>query len=487
MKTNRKHFVFPIIAIALVAYKPEKSSCAEKPNFIIIFTDDQGYTDLGVSGAVGYKTPNIDNLATGGIRFTDFYVASSVCSPSRAALLTGCYPQRVGIPGVLYPEKEGDEPSMFSRTKVGLNEKETTIAEMLKEQGYATACVGKWHIGHHTEFLPLQQGFDEYLGLPYSNDMRLENNPLYSKLPLLKGNSVERYLETDLSSLTTEYTEYAVDFVKRNRDKPFFLYFAHSMPHVPLYVSDKFKGKSEQGLYGDVIMEIDWSVGQISQTLDELGIRKNTMVIFTCDNGPWLIYGNHGGSAFPLREGKKTTFEGGQRVQCIVNWPETISAGKVCHEIVTSLDVLPTIAHFAGTNLPSQKIDGHNISELLLTNGAKSPTEAFFFYRYKSLQAIRSGKWKLHVPHQYITIVKKGMDGKVGIQDENAEIGLSLFDLSSDPGEKNNLIDQYPEIVAKLMAKVETMRNELGDENKKGTGNRECGWTLETENPWLPK
>ena len=481
------HLALLAVLPVFTCFNNAEAAGPKKPNFIIIFTDDQGYADLGVSGAKGYKTPNIDKLAAGGTRFTDFYVASPVCSPSRAALLTGCYPQRVGIPGVLYPEKEGEKSAGNSRTQVGLNKGETTIAEMLKEQGYATACVGKWHIGHHTEFLPLQHGFDEFLGLPYSNDMRTENNPLYPQLPLLKGNSVERYLETDLSSLTTDYTNFAVDFVKRHKDKPFFLYLAHSMPHVPLYVSDKFKGKSEQGMYGDVIMEIDWSVGQIRKTLDELGIGKNTMVIFTCDNGPWLIYGNHAGSAYPFREGKKTTFEGGQRVQCIMNWPGTIPAGKLCSEIATSMDILPTIAHFSGANLPALKIDGHNIAGLIQKDGAKSPTDEFFYYRYKSLQAVRSGKWKLHVPHNYLTVIEKGVDGKVGTEDENAKIGLSLFDLSTDSGERNNLADKYPEVVAGLLKKVEKARADLGDGNLQGQGCRECGWTSETENPWLPK
>ena len=295
-----------------------------KPNIIIIFTDDQGYADLGSYGAVGFETPNIDQLAQEGIRFTDFQVSQAVCSASRAALLTGAYSERVSVRGA------------YNHTsRIGLNPNETTIAEILKPLGYATSIVGKWHLGHHEMFLPLQQGFDEYMGIPYSNDMwpvdydgtpiANTDHPLsfYPQLPFYEGNNKVEEIHTlsDQNELTKRYTERAVDFINRNKNKPFFLYLPHSMPHVPLGVSSEFKGKSKQGMYGDVMMEIDWSVGQIMKALSENDLDDNTLVIFTSDNGPWLNYGNHAGSVGNLREGKGTMWEGGSRVPCIIRWP----------------------------------------------------------------------------------------------------------------------------------------------------------------------
>lgn len=453
------------------------------PNIVIIFTDDQGYSDVGVFGAIGFKTPHLDEMAQTGMKFTDFYVGSSVCSPSRAALLTGCYPQRVGIPGVLFPERMNTEWNVNDRkSKTGIHKDEITIAEMLKEKGYSTGCFGKWHLGHHKQFMPLQQGFDEYLGLPYSNDMRpgkKKNKNGYPKLPLIKGNDVHRYMEDDQSMITTEYTEHAIDFIKRKKNKPFFVYLAHTMPHIPLYVSDKFNGHSEQGIYGDVIEEIDWSVGQINKTLKELGLEENTLVIFTCDNGPWLIFGDHGGSANPLREGKFTTFEGGQRVPCIMKWPNVIPADSECNEIASTLDLLPTVANITGANLPPQKIDGHNILNLISEKvNAKSPTDAFFFYRGWDLEAIRSGKWKLHLSHKYNAVVEAEDGNAHGRKGIKSEIELSLFDLSVDIGEKNNVAEKNHEVVKMLMDKIELMKKDLGDGEFAGTGRRECGWQL---------
>src|SRR5207253_295899 len=311
-----------------------------KPNIVIIYVDDMGYGDLGCYGSTVNRTPNVDRMAQEGVRFTDFYVAQAVCSASRTALLTGCYPNRLGILGALNPA-----------SKNGISDKETTIAQMLKPRGYATAIFGKWHLGHHPEFLPTRHGFDEYFGLPYSNDMwprHPEAKPgTYPDLPLIEGDKVVQ-TNPDQSKLTSWYTERAVQFIARNKDRPFFLYVAHNMPHVPLFVSDRFKGKSERGLYGDAIMEIDWSVGQILEALNRHGLDEKTLVVFTSDNGPWLLYGNHAGSALPLREGKTTTFDGGVREPCIMRWPGKSPAGTVCRELAATMDVLPTFAKLAG-------------------------------------------------------------------------------------------------------------------------------------------
>jgi len=465
------------------------SSCVKKetppPNIVIIFTDDQGYSDVGVFGAKGFKTPHLDAMASEGMKFTDFYVGSSVCSPSRAALLTGSYPQRIGIPAVLFPERTNTEWNPEERrTKTGIHQRETTIAEMLKANGYATGVFGKWHLGHHKQFLPLQQGFDEYFGLPYSNDMRpgnKKNKQSYPDLPLMDGNQTHRFMEDDQSMLTTEYTEHAVDFIKRNKDKPFFVYLPHSMPHIPLYASEKYNGHSERGIYGDVIEEIDWSVGQINKTLKELDLEENTFVIFTCDNGPWLIFGDHGGSADPLREGKFTTFEGGQRVPCIMKWPRVIPKASVTNEIASTIDLLPTISKITGSKLPENKIDGVDISALLSGKETKSPRDEFFFYRGWKLEAIRSGKWKMHLPHKYSMVIKSDSGNVHGRKGIKSEIELSLFDLSKDMGETTNLAEQYPEVVKSLMEKVEVMKKELGDDEGTGAGKRDCGWQVEPE------
>jgi len=476
-----KRIGFLVIA-ALLLYKTfAKAGIEKQPNIIIIFTDDQGYADIGVYGAKGFETPHLDKMASKGMKFTDFYVASSVCSPSRAALLTGCYPQRVGIPGVLFPERLNTEWNPEQRsTKTGLQKDEVTIAEMLKANGYATGCFGKWHLGHHKQFLPLQQGFDEYFGLPYSNDMRPGKKPnkrSYPPLPLIKDNGVYRYMADDQSMLTKEYTEHAIDFIKKHKSEPFFVYLAHTMPHIPLYASEKFNGHSEKGIYGDVIEEIDQSVGEINNTLKELGLEENTLVIFTCDNGPWLIFGDHGGSAYPLREGKFTTFEGGQRVPCLIKWPQTIPEGSVCTEIASTLDLLPTIAGITNSKLPSNKIDGHNIWKLLAgTENAKSPTDAFYYYRGWNLEAVRVGNWKLHLPHKYNAVVEAEDGNSHGRKGIKSEIELSLFDLSKDIGEQYNVIDEYPKIVKKLMKKIEKMKKELGNSEESGSAKRDCGW-----------
>ncbi|MSR59702.1 MAG: arylsulfatase [Planctomycetaceae bacterium] len=424
------------------------------PNIVIIFTDDQGYGDVGVYGARGFKTPHLDRMAREGMRFTDFYVAQPVCSSSRVALLTGCYPNRLGIVGALSP-----------RDQHGIHDDETTLGELCRSRGYATAIFGKWHLGHHPRFLPLRHGFDEYLGLPYSNDM-WPHHPTAGKnfpdLPLIDGDHVAQ-LDPDQSQLTTWYTQRSLDFIEKNKDRPFFLYVPHSMPHVPLHVSDKFKGKSERGLFGDVIEEIDWSVGEVLAALHKHDLDDNTLVLFTCDNGPWLSYGNHAGSAGPLREGKATTFEGGVRVPLIARWPGKISADAVCSEPAMTIDLFPTIARLIGATLPERHIDGLDIWPLLAGEpGARSPHDVFYFYWLNRLDAVRRGKWKLHLPHDYTTPAPAGSDSQPGVLVKR-EIELSLFDLFTDIGESTNVAAQHPEIVAELMRFVEQARDDLGD------------------------
>ncbi len=445
------------------------SAAERSPNIIIMFADDMGYGDLGCYGAKGYATPHLDRMAKEGVRFTDFYVSQPVCSASRAALMTGCYSSRVDIQGALSP-----------KANYGLNHDEMTIAEVVKQKGYATAIFGKWHLGHHEKFLPATQGFDEYYGLPYSNDMSPmpQNNPTvnaaktYPPLPLIEGTKTIE-TEPDQSKLTTEYTERAVSFIKRNKEKPFFLYVPHAMVHVPLYVSTKFKGKTERGLYGDVMEEVDWSMGEILKTLKEEGLDDNTLVIFTSDNGPWGIFGNHSGSAGPLRESKGTCYEGGVRVPFMARWPGKIPADKVCHEPCMTIDLLPTIAKLTGAELPSKPIDGKDIWPLLSDKaGAVSPHEAlYFYYADNQLQGMRSGNWKLIFPHTCRSIegATLGVDGKMGVYTKR-ETGLELYDLSVDIGEKTNVAAEHPDVMIKLQAMAETMRQELGDSLTKSKG-----------------
>jgi arylsulfatase A len=439
------------------------------PNFVLIFLDDVGYADIEPFGAEGYETPNLNRMAAEGIRFTDFYAAAASCTPSRAALMTGCYPQRVGLPYVIGPA-----------SKIGISDKETTIAGMLKPLGYATTCYGKWHLGDDPKFLPTHHGFDEYFGLPYSNDMwpKHPTSDSYPDLPLIEGQRVVEY-NPDQTQLTTWYTEHAVRFIEKNRDKPFLLYVPHSMAHVPLFVSDKFKGKSKRGLFGDVMMEIDWSVGQILKTLKDNDLDENTLVFFCSDNGPWLSYGDHAGSAKPLREGKGTTFDGGQREPTLMRWPGKIPAGKVCTEPATTMDMLPTIAKLTGAELPEHKIDGKDIWPLMTGQpGAKSPHEALFYYNGWNLQAVRGGKWKLHFPHQYRTLAgRKGGTGGQPASYEQGKIEQALFDLENDIGEQHNVAGQHHDVVEHLKALADAMREDLGDSANKitGKGRREPG------------
>lgn len=445
----------------------------ELPNIIIIFTDDQGYADLGTSGGGRLETPNLDRMGREGTRFTDFYVAQPSCTPSRAALLTGTYPNRIGLPRVIGPA-----------ARHGLSAGEMTLPELVKQRDYATAIFGKWHLGHHPEFLPTRHGFDEFFGLPYSNDMwplHPTHGHRYPPLPLMEGEEVVNSEVTaeDQEQFTTWFTERAVDFIERNKDEPFLLYLPHPQPHVPLFVSDKFRGKSGQGLYGDVIMEIDWSVGQILDALEKHGLDERTLVIFTSDNGPWLSYGEHGGSAYPLREGKATSWEGGMRVPCVMRWPGKIPAGQLLQVPVMTIDILPTIAGLTGADLPDHRIDGKDVWPLISGKpGADSPHEAYLHYRHDRLEAIRSGRWKLYFPHEYLTLAgKPGGTGGQPVRYEKARAGLELYDLQQDWSESNDVADQYPEVVRRLQKLAEEAREDLGDSltDRPGANLREPG------------
>lgn len=464
-------FVIPVVAIGELHAAVREAG--DRPNVVVVFTDDQGYQDLGAFGSPDIQSPNLDRMAAEGAKFTNFYAAQAVCSASRAALMTGCYPNRVGILGALGPS-----------SRHGLNANETTLAEICKSRGYATAIYGKWHLGHDPAFLPTRHGFDDYFGLPYSNDM-WPYHPTAGKrfpdLPLIEKEKIvnPKVTPEDQTHLTTWYTEHAVKFIEQNKDKPFFVYVPHSMPHVPLFVSEKFKGKSKRGLYGDVIMEIDWSVGQILNTLKKLNLDDNTLVIFTSDNGPWLSYGTRGGSALPLREGKGTAWDGGQREPTVMRWPGKIPAGLVCNEVAATIDVLPTVAKLIGAELPKHKIDGKDISPLMFgTAGAKSPHEAYYYYWGAHLHAIRSGKWKLHFPHPYRTLKgRKGGAGGKPVRYEQGKTGLELYNMEEDISESKDVAAQHSDVVARLKALAEKAREDLGDSatKQKGKGVRQPG------------
>lgn len=443
------------------------------PNIVLIFTDDQGYQDVGVFGSPNIKTPNLDQMAADGVKMTHYYAAQAVCSASRAGILTGCYPNRIGIHNALGPDNTH-----------GINETETTLAEMLKEKGYATAIYGKWHLGHHKKFLPTRHGFDEWFGIPYSNDMwpyHPQQGPIFNfpDLPLYENETVIDTL-VEQSQLTTQITERSVDFIKRNKDKPFFLYVPHPQPHVPLFVSDKFKGKSERGLYGDVIMEIDWSVGQIIQALKDNGLEEDTMVIFTSDNGPWLSYGNHAGSALPLREGKGTAWEGGQREPFIMKYPKKLKPGRTVDVPMMAIDILPTIAHVTESKLPEQVIDGKNAWPILTGERTEPVQDAYFFYyRVNEMFGVRYGKWKMYFPHRYRTMdgQEPGKDGQPGNYRYVDMEEIELYDVVNDVSETNNVAEAHPEIVAEIKARANTMRQRLGDSlmELEGSETREPG------------
>ncbi|MEM7308056.1 MAG: sulfatase [Planctomycetota bacterium] len=390
------------------------------PNVVLIVTDDQGYGDLSCQGHPTLHTPHLDALAAGGAKLTQFYVASPVCSPSRAALLTGCYPKRVGM----------HEHVIFPPYDYGLHTDEVTLADLLRAQGYATGCFGKWHLGHRPGLLPTDQGFDEFYGVPYSNDMaqfhRKEGNGYEFRLPLMRDAEVIEW-EPDQRYLTRNSTGEAVDFIERNADRPFFAYVPYSMPHIPLYASEEFDGTSPRGLYGDVIEEIDAGVGALVAALERHGLREDTLILFTSDNGPWLQFKRDGGTAGSLRGGKGTNWEGGQRVPLIASWPDAIPAGLVSREVVTALDVLPTIAALVGAELPAVTLDGHDVAGLLRGEALRSPTDAFLYYTSKGkLAAIRRGPWKLHLESGELYHVEHDISEKWDVAEQHAELIAEL-------------------------------------------------------------
>ena len=406
----------------------------KKPNIVIIFADDLGYGDLSCYGHPTIRTPFLDQMAEEGMRFTQFYAAASVCTPSRAGLLTGRYPVRTGMVKGLIPGRV-----LFPNSPDGLPLHEETIAEVLKKEGYRTAMVGKWHLGDQPEFLPTRQGFDHYFGIPYSNDMafiRSEGSKAgYWNVPLLRDEEIIERPAVQ-TTLTKRYTEQAVEFIKEPKDQPFFLYLAHTMPHIPLFASQKFKGSSLRGLYGDVIEEIDWSVGKILETLRNQGIAQNTLVVFTSDNGPWLVQEQNGGSAGLLKEGKGTTWEGGMRVPMIAWWPGTVPSGKIVSKVSSTLDILPTVAEFSGAE-PSEEIDGLSLGPLLQGED-DSPRKYFAYYRNDEVYAVRYGPWKAH----YITQTEYPAGSK------NLHSPPLLYNLHVDPSELYDVSGQNPEIIA---------------------------------------
>lgn len=456
MSTSRTKLAGLLLVLIAVC-----TSALARPNVVIIFNDDQGYQDLGCFGSPDIKTPRIDQMAREGMRFTDFYVASPVCSTSRAALMTGCYPQRIGVQSVFWP----------NRGEKGLDPKYVTVAETLKRAGYATAAVGKWHLGDHPRFLPTNQGFDSYYGIPYSNDMFPAKDMTYAedcvfregqnhetlkaafagelkkgnsmllknKVPLMRNTECVEF-PADQSTITRRFADEGIRFISKSvrAKKPFFLYLANSMPHTPLFASPDFKGKSARGLYGDVIEEIDFNTGRILDHLKQLGVEENTLVVFTSDNGPWLVKRDHSGSALPLLEGKFTSFEGGCRVPCVMKWPAMIPADSTCSEVASTIDLHPTLARLAGAELPEMELDGKNILDLMMARkGAKTPHD-YFFYVNRG-QAVRSGDWKYHKKQHY-TVTRQNS--------EHPE--PALFNLRKDIGEANNVLSEYPEIADRL-------------------------------------
>lgn len=462
--------------VAAACLSAPLSSADSKPNFVIIFTDDQGYGDLGCFGSTKIKTPHIDRIAKEGRKFTSFMSASPVCTPSRAALLTGSYPKRVGLhAGVLFPQ-----------SNKGLSPEEYTIADHLSAQGYATACFGKWHLGHHPETLPQQHGFDTYWGIPYSNDMNHPDNRGKPKVssddlwrdqestltlwntPLMENEKIVE-LPVDQRTVTRRYTDKAIEFIEDNKEAPFFVYLPHSMPHIPLYVPEDVLDPDPQNAYTNTIEHIDAEVGRLMGKIREWGLSETTYVIYTTDNGPWLRFGNHGGSAGQLREGKGTTFEGGQRVPCVMWAPGRIPAGSECDELAGTIDLLPTIAALSGEPLPhDRKIDGKDIS-LILTQDAESPRQEFLHYTSRGeLEGLRQGDWKLLVKRAPAPRGKN--KGKQALRDSE----VMLFDLSVDVGEQTNLANSNPEIVDRMKRRMVELDSEI-EANARSAWEKEGG------------
>jgi arylsulfatase A len=462
-----------LLLAGLLALPAASIRAADKPNIILVFIDDMGYGDIGPFGSKLNRTPNLDRMAREGMRLTSFY-AAPVCTPSRAQVLTGCYAKRVSLPNVLFPA-----------SAIGLNPEEHTVAEVLKSAGYATLCIGKWHLGDQPEFLPTRHGFDHYFGVPYSNDMGGEDGDKpnskgrrYPPLPLVRdGTVIETLAPADQDRLTERYTDEALNFIRENRTRPFFLYLAHTAVHVPIHPGKRFQGKSANGRYGDWVEEIDWSTGRIFETLRELNLAENTLVVFTSDNGPWLEKGKDGGTAGRLRGGKGGTYEGGVREPAIAWWPGKVPAGSVCDAVAGNIDFLPTFAALADATVPGdRKIDGKDISPLLLGKSTESPRAAQYYFRGNRLEAVRSGPWKLAIAPQ-----SEGMEKPKTAK----KFKPRLYNLDADIGETTDVAAQHPDIVMRLQKFVVEMDADLGA-NKQGPGVRAPGRVRNPNGLFLP-
>jgi arylsulfatase A len=476
--------LLPVLALAGISFlscgrRETGTRPAEKPNFIILFCDDLGYGDIGCFGSVLHRTPNIDKIAREGMMLTSFYSSSGVCTPSRASLMTGCYPRRVNMHVNAW---EGHmRQVLFPVARRGLNPDEITIAELLKERGYATECIGKWHLGDQPPFLPVRQGFDSYYGIPYSNDMGTEQFDQNPPLPLLRD---EKVIEApaDQNTLTMRYTQEAVDFITANKDRPFFLYLPHTMPHNPVHASEAFTGKSANGLYGDAVEEIDWSTGRIDEVLAELGLKDKTLIVFTSDNGASSAFGGSNGK---LRGWKGSVWEGGMRVPCVIRWPGIVPAGSRSDAITCTMDLLPTLVELAGGEVPADRIiDGENILPVLKggrINAAGSAEEGsapeksagkgprvYYYYQKGQLQAVREGDWKLHLP----------LENKIlyAWRDTTASFAGELYNLREDVTEQDNRFAEHPAIVARLLEIAELANADLGDESREGKNQRQAGF-----------
>ena len=479
MNCIRIFFLYSLLLYAEIALSQNKATIL--PNVIIINMDDMGYGDTEPYGMTGISTPNFNRMAKEGMRFTHFNAAQAICTASRAALLTGCYPNRIGIHGAFMPWADK-----------ALNPSEETIASLLKKAGYETGMLGKWHLGAKPPYFPTYYGFNSFYGLPYSNDMwpvDVDGNAVtdtskkvskFPWLPVIDGEKQVGTIRTfaDQEQLTPTLTRKAVSFIENNRNKPFFLYLAHPMPHIPLAASERFKGKSGLGIFGDVIMELDWSLGEIINTLDKERLSEKTILIVTSDNGPWLIYGNNAGSSGGFKEGKGTVWEGGTRVPCLVRWPGKVEAGGVCSQLLTNMDLLPTMCSVTGAGLPVKKIDGIDFSALLLGKTDKGPREVFYYYyETNNLKAVRYKNWKLVFPHDSRSYAL-GTRAKDRHSGSTVKVAApqSLYDLAHDPGEAYDVQKLYPDTVKKILRFAEIAREDLGDDltQRKGKNVREA-------------